>query len=71
VCKSTATGVEKQDNACNTGVLLHSREVALTVLVRREEESHFGGGNGAIGWNVAAKALGEPKVKTGDAVAPA
>jgi hypothetical protein len=33
------------------------------VLVRREEESHFGGGNGAIGWNVVAEAVGEQRSK--------
>ena len=56
-------GVGKQDNACNTRVLLDSGEVALTVLMRREEEPHFGDGNGAIGGNVAAKAPGEQRSK--------
>ena len=57
-------GVGKQDNACNTRVLLDSGEVALTVLMRREEEPHFGDGNGAMGGkNVAAKAPDEPKAK--------
>ena len=56
-------GVEKQDNACNTRVLLDSGEVALTVLMRREEKPRFGDGNGAMGWNIAAEAVGEQRSK--------